>query len=111
MKNIKYLGKKAYGEIFKSHELIDTKNEVVIRTLMINMDLFKNNESLISLEREVMLLKNCDHPNILKYFDSFRKNDGECVIVTEFANLGSLKDYFDMKGEWKNRRLTDEEKQ
>ena len=56
---------------------------------------FKEPEELESLKREVLLLKNCNHPNILKYIDSFRKKNGECVMVTEYANLGSLKDYFD----------------
>ena len=78
----------------------------------INTYNFKELEQLESLKREVELLKNCDHPNILRYLDSFRRKNGECVIVTEYANLGSLKDYFDCKGAWEDRaRLTMDQKQ
>ena len=70
-------------------------------------------EQLISYEREVSILKKCDHPNILKFLDSLRNEEGEGVIVSEYANLGSLQDYFDCKGEWtksKRQRFSEEQR-
>ena len=58
--------------------------------------------------------KDCDHPFILKYLDSFSIKTGNAFVVTEYANLGSLEDYFNEKGAWdqsKGRnRFSDEQK-
>lgn len=47
------------------------------------------------IQREVLTLKNSDHPNILRYRESFRDKQGIGYIVTEYANRGSLKDLLD----------------
>ncbi len=95
MSKLQFLGNGSYGMVFKSYELDNENKEVVLKTMLLNMYNNKELEQLISFEREVAVLKRCDHPNILKYLDSFRNQSGQAIIVTEYANLGSLQDYFD----------------
>jgi serine/threonine protein kinase len=90
MQKLEHIGIGGFGAVCKSYELANREREVVIKTMLINKYNTKEKEKLISLEREVAILKSCDHPNILKYLDSFRKVNGEAVIVTEYANLRSL---------------------
>ncbi len=43
--------------------------------------------------KEVKLMQPLDHPNLIKYKDSFIYNN-ELIIVTEWAEKGDLKRYF-----------------
>ena len=39
---------------------------------------------------EILLLKNCYHPNVLKFKRAFMNSDDNYAIVTEYSELGSL---------------------
>jgi serine/threonine protein kinase len=43
-----------------------------------------------NLEREIALLKNLKHPNIIKYHDSCMPNDTDVNIYMEFMAGGSI---------------------
>ena len=44
-----------------------------------------------NVEKEIKLLENLHHPNVITYFKSFREN-GNFYIIIEYINGGSLED-------------------
>lgn len=53
--------------------------------------MFKVFQSLSSEELEEMnILKNLDHPNLIKYFDIFQTADKFICLVKEVTNRGNL---------------------
>lgn len=106
-----FLNNGSSGVALKSHELGKEENVVVIKRMHINTYNRKERENLISLQREVENLKKCNHPLIVKYIDSFRSESGDAYLVTEYAKLGSLQDYFDKIKEWVYKpRFTEEQR-
>ena len=50
---------------------------------------YNSEETCREVEKEIKLLENLDHPNVITYFSSFREN-GDFYIITEYINGGSL---------------------
>jgi WNK lysine deficient protein kinase len=48
---------------------------------------------------EIVLLKNIDHSNIIKYYGYSEDNNGNFLIITELMKCGCLSDY--LKGDKK----------
>jgi serine/threonine protein kinase len=79
------LGKGASGVVFKAiHRLYG--NIVAIKTIS-TAGISK--EEVANIEMEIKLLKELDHPNIIKYIDS-QHSAGALNIVLEYAEGGSL---------------------
>ena len=76
-KIVKKLGDGAQGCVFMS---IDENN---------NTYAIKNHNKIIAGVRESNILQILNHPNIIKYIDSFQHND-EYFIITEYINKGTL---------------------
>ena len=76
-KIVKKLGDGAQGCVFM---LIDENN---------NTFAIKNHNKIIAGLRESNILQILNHPNIIKYIDSFQHND-EYFIITEYINKGTL---------------------
>jgi len=85
-KEVKVLGKGTYGS---ASLCIDTATEqkVVVKTLNKAVPAKK----LTSFQREVAALRQLDHPNIIKYIDSF-EDERNSFIVMEYADGGNLED-------------------
>ena len=69
------IGKGAIGEVYKALDT-ETAQTVAIKQI----DLYSiSNENISSIEGEINLLKNLDHPNIVKYM--------ECIRTKSHINL------------------------
>ena len=91
---LQLLGEGAFGKVLKVSSLINQK----IYAMKI-LDLKgKENDSMTKEDKEkyfiseIELLKKLDHPNIVKYYKSFRENE-QLYIIMEYFDNGDLDDY------------------
>lgn len=49
------------------------------------------------IENEITILKECEHPNIVSFFDTI-VHEEKIVILMEYAECGSLRNFLDDKG-------------
>ena len=66
---------------------------------------YKSENTCKEVEKEIKLLENLNHPNVIRYFTSFREN-GDFYIITEYINGGSLENL--MKTNINQGKLIDE---
>lgn len=76
--------------MYLSYEIDNKENKVAMKTFDITKYTTNEKERLISLEREVAIIKKCYHPLIVNYLDSYSDEAGKVYIILEYANLGSL---------------------
>ncbi|CAD8124343.1 unnamed protein product [Paramecium sonneborni] len=87
------LGEGAFGKVYRGNK-ISTNIEVTIKKIdssMINKDQYQ----IDALNSEIQIMKQLDHPNIVKFIDKFA-TDRSIQIVTEFYADGDLRNI--MKG-------------
>jgi serine/threonine protein kinase len=87
------IGRGGFGEVYESYYKDNEQNKVAIKILHVNINSLADKTHLVSHEREVKILeflRECNHPLLLKFIDSFRGKNGKAFIVTEYAPLGSL---------------------
>ena len=85
-KNIEIIGQGMYGKVYKSLNINENKY-YAIKSL--NFKDISSKERL-NIEREVNLLKELKHPNIVLYKDSFISKDNYFNIVTTFCEGGYM---------------------
>ena len=85
-KNIEIIGQGMYGKVYKSLNINENKY-YAIKSL--NFKDISSKERL-NIEREVNLLKELKHPNIVLYKDSFISKDNYFDIVTTFCEGGDM---------------------
>jgi len=81
----KKIGEGAAGQVFVAMD-IRTAKKVAVK----KMEIRKDNLNLLVTEIQVM--KFSTHPNIIKYFDSFKISEEEVWVVMEFMGGGCLTD-------------------
>ena len=87
---IKLIGEGSFGEVYLVED-IKTKKQYVLKTIKLNgLNENQYNDAL----KEALIIKNLDHPNIIKLYEAFinkypRKN---LNLITEFADGGDLSD-------------------
>ncbi|CAD8127227.1 unnamed protein product [Paramecium sonneborni] len=94
------LGEGAFGKVYRGSKLT-TNQEVAIKKIdssMINKDQYL----VDALNFEIQIMKQLDHPNIVKFIDKFN-TDRSIYIVTEYCADGDLRNI--MKG----RRIPESE--
>ena len=101
---IEDLGKGNFGSV----SLMQSKKDNNIYAIKeIKSSVLAGKKEIRSLKREIQVLKELDHPNIIKYYTSFTENDN-VYIVMQYINNGNLKtlmkdegkDYLDEKKIW-----------
>ena len=80
---IKRIGKGSYGSVFK----VMRKNTNLIRAMkVIPKNFQKDNDEIL---REIHILKNLDHPNVMKIYE-FLEDDKNYYLIQEFCDGGDL---------------------
>ena len=80
---IKRLGKGSYGSVYK----VIKKNTNIIRAMkVIPKNFEKDNDEIL---REINILKNLDHPIVMKIYE-FLEDDDNYYIIQEFCDEGDL---------------------
>ena len=66
--NMKVLGSGSYGKVFLAKNKKDATIQIAIKVIKkVNM----SEEDLLGLKREVAIMQQVDHPNIVKYFETY----------------------------------------
>ncbi|EPZ36629.1 Serine-threonine/tyrosine-protein kinase catalytic domain-containing protein [Rozella allomycis CSF55] len=75
------LGKGSYGEVKRRNEFVAVKI----------ISIGNNDNEIANLSKEIKILLECKHANIVKYMGSFLKSS-DLWIVMEFCSMGSIRD-------------------
>ena len=86
-KILSFLGEGSYGKVFKARE-ISTGRVLAVKKIQINNSLTKYKKTI----KEINLLKNLDHPNIVKFYDFFEE-EANIYLMMEFLEGCTLKQY------------------
>jgi len=84
-KSMTKIGEGAAGQVFVASS-VKTGAKVAVKKMEINSD---NIKLLIT---EIGIMKTSDHPNVVKYYDSYIVGDNELWVVMEFMGAGCLTD-------------------
>ena len=84
----KSIGKGAFGEVYLT---LKEGNSELFATKMINLQKIKDPKILKYLSNEVLIMKELNHPNIIKFKEFIRTNNYYYVVM-EYCNGGSLLD-------------------
>ena len=87
---IKRIGKGSYSSVYK----VKNKNSNLIRAMKIIPKNFQKDNTEIM--REIEILKNLDHPNVMKIYE-FLEDDKNYYIIEEFCDGGDLDTALDNK--------------
>ena len=105
----KKLGKGSFGDVFTSKIL---GNDEIYATKRLEKSRFmRNSRAYRYLENEINILKNMDHENIIKLYNSDLETPKYKYLITEYCNGGDLNGILEYYKEEKNRPFTEEEVQ
>ena len=83
--NTKVLGSGAFGKVFLTHNKHNTNLQVAIKVLNKN----KLKDHLEAIKEEVSILTKLDHPNIVKYYETYI-DEKYIYLVMEYIDGGEL---------------------
>ena len=86
-KKLCLIGNGAYGKVYKAKDL-KTNNIVAVKKIKIN-NLNINYEYVL---KEINILKNLSHQNIVKYYNYYEEHDN-IYIIMEYLEGGTIKDF------------------
>jgi serine/threonine protein kinase/polyhydroxyalkanoate synthesis regulator phasin len=82
---VEELGRGQFGKVFKGVKK-DTGEPVAIKCVPIDLD--ADEETFRPIAKEIQMLKDCNHPNIVGFYGAYIK-ENELWIVMEFCDAGS----------------------
>ena len=87
---MKFLGQGAFGSVYKVRRKNSGIREIIRALKEISKEALKNNmESEEELKNEIEVLKNLDHPNIMKIYE-FYEDENNIYLITEFCGGGDI---------------------
>ena len=98
--NTKILGSGAFGKVFLTHNKHDSNHQVAIKV----MNKSKLKDHLEAIQEEVQILTKLDHPNIVKYYETYI-DEKYIYLVMEYIGGGEL---FDKIASQKNQVFSEE---
>ena len=94
---VKFLGEGAFGSVFKVKRK-NTGREIIRAMKEISKDsICYNEENEEEIRNEIEVLKNLDHPNIMKIFEFF-EDDKNIYLINEFCGGGDIAGLMDKYG-------------
>ena len=100
----KQLGKGDFSSVYLVKSKITKK---IYAMKEVRAERYSNDKQKSEVQKEIKLLENMDHPNVITYFSSFTEN-GNFYIITEYLNGGSLEDVIKLLKE--KGKVVDEKK-
>ena len=100
---LQLLGEGSFGKVIKVSSLI---NQKIYAMKIINLEECDGELEKYFLN-EIELLKQLDHPNIVKYYKSFREDD-KLYIIMEYFDNGDLEDYVEVIKDDKKKNKKEE---
>uniref|UniRef100_A0A8R1IS64 non-specific serine/threonine protein kinase n=1 Tax=Caenorhabditis japonica TaxID=281687 RepID=A0A8R1IS64_CAEJA len=85
------VGSGTYGEVYKAR---DIRNENLAAVKVVKLEAGDN---FAIIQQEIMVIRECSHPNIIAYFGSYIRRD-RLWIVMEYCGGGSLQDIYHLTG-------------
>ena len=86
---IQFLGEGSYGSVYKVKRKNTGTREIIRAMKEISKKLCRTKENEDELRNEIEVLKNLDHPNIVKIFEFF-EDDKNMYLINEFCSGGDI---------------------
>ncbi|XP_034244540.1 mitogen-activated protein kinase kinase kinase kinase 5 isoform X3 [Thrips palmi] len=88
---IQRIGSGTYGDVYKAKQL-STNDYAAIKVIKL-----EPGDDFAVIQQEILMMKDCRHPNIIAYFGSYLRRD-KLWICMEFCGGGSLQDIYHITG-------------
>nr|XP_048698365.1 mitogen-activated protein kinase kinase kinase kinase 3 isoform X6 [Caretta caretta] len=88
---IQRIGSGTYGDVYKARN-VNTGELAAIKVIKL-----EPGEDFAVVQQEIVMMKDCKHPNIVAYFGSYLRRD-KLWICMEFCGGGSLQDIYHVTG-------------
>ncbi|PIC27770.1 hypothetical protein B9Z55_019925 [Caenorhabditis nigoni] len=85
------VGSGTYGEVYKAR---DIRSDTLAAVKVVKLEAGDN---FAVIQQEIMVIRECSHPNIIAYFGSYIRRD-RLWIVMEYCGGGSLQDIYHLTG-------------
>ena len=100
----KLIAKTRFGEVYL---VLKKGNQKIYALKKFKTKYLKNPKAFKYLENEISILKDVNHPNILKIID-VKKTLEDVYIITEYYNGGTLEEYLEKYINEKNKAFSEE---
>ncbi|XP_076034017.1 MAP4K3-like protein hppy isoform X11 [Oratosquilla oratoria] len=95
---IQRIGSGTYGDVYKAKRLI-TNEFAAIKVIKL-----EPGDDFTIIQQEILMMKDCRHPNIVAYFGSYLRRD-KLWICMEYCGGGSLQDIYHITGPLQERQI------
>ncbi|CAG0916672.1 unnamed protein product [Notodromas monacha] len=95
---IEKIGRGTYGSVFKAKK-ISTGEYAAIKKIQL-----EPGDDFSEIEREIIMLKDCRHPNIVAYYESYWRR-GHLSICMEYCSGGSIMDLYRVTGPLSEKQI------
>uniref|UniRef100_A0A5S6QZ18 Mitogen-activated protein kinase kinase kinase kinase n=1 Tax=Trichuris muris TaxID=70415 RepID=A0A5S6QZ18_TRIMR len=85
------VGNGTYGDVYKARHL-DTGELAAIKVIKL-----EPGDDFSVIQQEIVMMKECKHPNIIAYYNSYLRRDKLCIVM-EYCSGGSLQDIYHLTG-------------